>query len=47
MSKTFAVIGITLLVLCGIGGCARLDFWLWRKEHPAAPTWTYFFHSSR
>ncbi len=40
---TLAILAVCLFV----GFMARLDFYFWRAEHPNAPTWTYFLHSSR
>lgn len=38
------VIIVTIVALV-IAGLLRLDFYVWRKIHPQAPTWTYFVRS--
>ena len=42
--KFIAAILLLLLLIGGIGGC---KYALWRAEHPAAPTWTFFIPSGR
>jgi hypothetical protein len=41
--KTLKVI-LAIAVLAIIGYYAyEADFYVWRLQHPQAPTWTYFF----
>lgn len=43
MSRTKAVAIITAIFLTLFGGVLG-EFWFWKKVHPQAPAWTFFFH---
>ena len=34
---------LAILIITGIVLCCRFDYYVWRLQHPTAPTWTYFF----
>lgn len=46
MKDTLKLIGVALLFLLFIGGIGGCKYKLWRAEHPAAPTWTFFIPKS-
>ena len=43
MKKTFIhiLVGIVMALLVWFAVCG--DYYIWRLQHPQAPTWTFFF----
>jgi hypothetical protein len=42
MSSRKFVLALALFA-CALGAVTRFQFYVWRIQHPQAPTWTFFF----